>query len=71
MGGCGEGGVATIPLLVGEKCSAAEMNSKVGGKRERETERDAWVPRLSGSLAGLWVWLGCRLMAGKEGRVYR
>ena len=26
------GGVASIPLLDDEKCSAAEMNSKVGGE---------------------------------------
>lgn len=43
VGGCGKagrrgGGVASIPPLVGEKCSAAEMNSKVGGKREKERE---------------------------------
>lgn len=31
----------------------------------------ARVPRLSGSLAGLRLWLGRGLMAGKEGRVYR
>lgn len=55
-------GVTSIPQLDGEKCSTAEMNSKMGA---------AWVPRLSGSLAGLWVWLHHSLMAGKEGRVYR
>lgn len=58
------GGACIHSLLDGEKCSAAEMHSKVGG-------RAAWVPRLSGSLAGLRVWLHRSLMAGKEGRVYR
>lgn len=55
-------------LLDGEKCSAAEMHSKVffGGGGEA-----ARVPRLSGSLAGLRLWLGRGLMAGKERRVYR
>lgn len=80
MGGCGwdsffffvlemgeEGCIHS--LMDGEKCSAAEMHSKVWGGGW-EWENTASVPRLSGSLARLRVWLCQSLMAGKEGRVY-
>lgn len=56
------GGVASIPCWM-VKSAAQQKCIPRGG-------RAAWVPRLSGSLAGLRVWLHHSLMAGKEGREY-
>lgn len=62
-GGFFLGGAASIPCWMAKSAAQQKCIPRWG--------RAAWVPRLSGSLAGLRLWLNCSLMAGKEGRVYR